>query len=399
MPETMCPVCRSRETEVFLKRERVPVHQNLLIEDQDAALGTPRGDICLAVCPCCGFVFNQAFELAKLSYGRHYDNTQECSAFFRNYLNRRADYLLTEQHVTNCRIMEIGCGNGTFLRRLVEPEEAGNTGTGFDPSYTGPPSDLNGRLTFHNCYYGPQYAGVAADVVICRHVIEHVPDPMGLLSAMRKALTDSPGARVFVETPCAEWIFHHHVIWDVFYEHCSYFSAASLARAFEASGFRVERTEHVFVGQYLWAEATLDREAHTATAPRLPARMACLAEEFAARETACIKTWAAQVQSLAGRGRVALWGAGAKGVTFANLIDPQRQWIACVVDINPQKQGHYLPGTGHPIVGHQGLTDYGIRTALILNPNYYAEIAALVRKAGLDVELIDLMELPHETDH
>jgi hypothetical protein len=75
---------------------------------------------------------------------------------------------------------------------------------------------------------------------------------------------------------------------------------------------------------------------------------------------------------------IAIWGAGAKGVTFANLIDPQSQRIACVVDVNPNKQGHFVPGTGHPIVGPMDVQAHGIRTALVLNPNYIYEIESLL---------------------
>jgi hypothetical protein len=85
---------------------------------------------------------------------------------------------------------------------------------------------------------------------------------------------------------------------------------------------------------------------------------------------------------------VALWGAGAKGVTLANLLDPARERIACVVDLNPSKQGCFVPGTGHPIVGPQKLPDYGVSSAILMNPNYRSENLALLRDVGLDVALV-----------
>lgn len=92
-------------------------------------------------------------------------------------------------------------------------------------------------------------------------------------------------------------------------------------------------------------------------------------------------------------GGVALWGAGAKGVTLANLIDPERHWIACVVDLNPQKQGHFIPGTGHPIVGYQDMMRYRVKTAILMNPNYLQENLVLLEGGHLDIQLIDLMDL------
>ena len=43
-----------------------------------------------------------------------------------------------------------------------------------------------------------------------------------------------------------------------------------------------------------------------------------------------------------------MWGAGARGVTLLNMLNDSR--IEYAVDINPRKQGKYVPGTGQQIV-------------------------------------------------
>ena len=70
-------------------------------------------------------------------------------------------------------------------------------------------------------------------------------------------------------------------------------------------------------------------------------------------------------------------------------MDPKRELITCVVDLNPQKQGKYLPGTGHPIVDYLVLPDLGVTTAILMNPNYREENQALLRQASLSVKLVD----------
>lgn len=50
-----------------------------------------------------------------------------------------------------------------------------------------------------------------------------------------------------------------------------------------------------------------------------------------------------------------------------NLVDPNGTLIDCVVDINPRKQGHHLPGTGHPIVAPAELPLRGIQRAVLMN--------------------------------
>ena len=77
-----CPVCEHAQLKSFLKRSQVPVHQNLVVTRQDAARTVTRGELDLVICEACGFVFNQAFDLSRLSYGEDYDNTQSFSAYF-----------------------------------------------------------------------------------------------------------------------------------------------------------------------------------------------------------------------------------------------------------------------------------------------------------------------------
>lgn len=385
---TSCPVCQSTSTVEFLQRNQVPVHQNLVIQDKESALGVARGDLSLVACRECGFVFNQAFDLSKLSYGTDYDNTQNCSPSFDEYLNKLINYLIVEKKVQNCRVVEVGCGKGYFIKRLVEDEAFGNLGYGFDPSYVGPEIVLDGRLKFEKRYYGPDCASIQADVVICRHVIEHVPDPVELLRTIRLALVNSPQARVFFETPCVEWILQNQVIWDFFYEHCSYFTAQSLTTAFEVAGFKVEEVQHIFGGQYLWLEATLSTTEEL-TITKQPGAIIELAQQFANSQQQLKTSWQTRLQKLLSEGNLALWGAGAKGVTFANLLDPEGKLISCVVDLNPNKQGHYIPGTGHPIVDYRSLDTLQIANAILMNPNYREENSQLLQAANINARLIE----------
>jgi SAM-dependent methyltransferase len=370
----------------FLRREQVPVHQNLIFSDQACAAKIGRGDLDLRLCEACGFIFNRAFDPEKIMYGEEYDNTQSHSPSFNEYLDELVSHMVVEENVRGEKIVEVGCGKGLFLRKLVEFEGAGNTGRGFDPSYAGEDLDLDGRLTFERRYYDAECADVPADVVVSRHVIEHVPDPLRLLRNIRQALVNSRDARIFIETPCVRWILRNHVIWDFFYEHCSYFTAESLATALRMAGFAVQSVRHVFKGQYLWLEARVAVDASPVT--REPGDVPALAAQFALAERRLTGEWEAKVKGLTSRGGVALWGAGAKGVTFANLIDPAREWIECVVDLNPSKQGGYVPGTGHSIISPRELTSYGVKSAILMNPNYREENLALLRESGIDVALI-----------
>src|SRR5262249_12083628 len=97
------------------------------------------------------------------------------------------------------------------------------------------------------------------------------------------------------------------------------------------------------------------------------------------------------------RGPVMAWGAGAKGATFCNLADPAARLLAGVVDVNPAKQGKYLPGTAHPILSPEAAVSAGLTAALVLNPNYVAEVADRIARLGSAAAVIDLMRW--EGDH
>lgn len=378
---TTCPVCGSDAVTSFVRRDGVPVTQNLIVPTQRAAREITRGTLDMCCCSRCGFGFNRAFDASLPGYGDAYDNTQSHSPSFKAYMDELVRMMVEERCVKDARIVEVGCGKGYFLRRLVELG-AGNIGWGFDPSYVGPESEMAGRLTYRRSYYGPGCESLRADVVVCRHVIEHVADPIALLKTVRAALATSPTARVFFETPALEWILEHLVIWDFFYEHCSLFSAQSLTTAFERAGFAVTRVTKMFGEQYLWLEASLAEPTDTPAcdAGEIP----MLAQRFGAQEQQWVDTWRDRLRR---GGKLAIWGAGAKGVTFANLVDPACELIDCVVDLNPHKQGQFVPGTGHPIVAPTVLRQRDVKRAILMNPNYRAENLALLRSMQLDIEL------------
>jgi len=209
------------------------------------------------------------------------------------------------------------------------------------------------------------------------------------LRDIKKALANADAPRIFFETPCVEWILRNKVVWDFFYEHCSYFTAGSLTTAFQIAGYEVQQVSHVFSGQYLWLEATLPQKSKTVQLT--PGTIADQAQEFAQCEKTLKSDWEQKIRVLSSEERVALWGAGAKGATFANLVDEQRALIDCVVDLNPSKQGNFIPGTGHPIVSYEELGTRGVTTAILMNPNYREENLALLQSIHANVRLIETL--------
>jgi SAM-dependent methyltransferase len=386
----ICPVCAADATFEFLRRPSVPVHQNLLLDDHNAACGLTRGDLVMRLCQGCGFGFNAAFRADLLDYGHNYDNTQNCSSAFDTYVDDLVRDLVEVHGVRGCRVVEVGCGKGAFLKKLVAYPGANNIGHGFDPSYVGPDIAMDGRLRFSRSFYDGN-SHRQADIVVCRHVIEHVREPLDLLRSVRRGL--AAGARVYFETPCLEWILRHQVMWDFFYEHCSLFTSEALTSALMRAGFGAINVRHAFAGQYLWAHARCVSGSPVVEQPVQTSRLQQLAQSFSRQEQARVRSWRELASQWAKAGDVAVWGAGAKGVTFCNLIDPLGKLLPFVIDVNPAKQGKFLAGSGHRIVGPDHLRSEDVAAILVLNPMYIGEIARLLKELNSRAVLVDAMRL------
>jgi hypothetical protein len=402
-----CPVCAARALETVMDRARVPVFENAVHRTRAAALRASVGRLAIRICRSCGFVFNDAFDAALVAYDTNYENDQTQSAAFSAHVDRMAGRVLAGAAAPAPLLVEIGCGQGYFLRRLIE--RAGDrraTAYGFDPAWRGgatPPGIVIEPCAFDAAAMAR--LGPPA-VVVARHVIEHLDDPVAFLSTIRAALGADSRARLFLETPCVEWILDGEVLHDFFYEHCSYYTAAILRFIIERAGFDVIAVEPVFGRQYLWAEA-LPRPpgaAPTATGPTATGptatgptttrpsgldRLIAMAHRFAQGDAARVARWGAVLKTLLRAGPVALWGAAAKGVAFATAVDPAATMIDCLIDINPRKQGAFVPLTGHAILSPAQAAARGVRSVIVMNPNYRAEIATLIAAEGLPFTLIE----------
>jgi SAM-dependent methyltransferase len=374
-----CPLCDGSEFTVFVERDGVPVHQNVTCASAQAARAVTRGDLRLACCKTCGFVTNLAFRSALLQYGEGYENDQTNSAAFDAHMGDRIRALVSFG-IRGKEVVEVGCGQGHFLRRLCEAGD--NRGIGFDPAYVGPDSVDAGRVTFERKFYTTGALDRSPDLVVCRHVIEHVPQPLELLANVRSALgADKPTLLAF-ETPAVDWILEGTVVQDFFYEHCSYFTASSLRLAFERAGFANYNSQLVFGGQYLWAMAQHRVGGGGPVAMPQPTATLRAAQRYQDRLQARVSTLASGVGKLAKAGQVAVWGAGAKGVTFLNLIDPNASLVAVAIDINPKKQGRFIAGTGHAIVRPAEALRHHVESVVVMNPNYIDEIRCQLADVG-----------------
>lgn len=377
MSDVACPVCGRGQLRPFLSLPDVPVLSTEFHTDRDGAVAADRGDLDLAVCPACSLVWNTAFDPAKVDYTSDYENSQHFSPAFQDYVEGLARRLDADHGLRGGTVVDIGCGKGEFLAVLARAADA--HGVGFDPTFDGEVDD--DRIEVVRRYYDRDTAAdVDAALVMARHVVEHLADPVGFLDDVR----DASGARAafYYEVPNAEYVFSDDGMWDLIYQHVGYFSRPSLDLALRAAGHRVIRLETAFHGQFLGIDAVSEQGRDVAEPdPEAVAAAVDRVETFADRHRARLARWDTELADEAGE--VALWGAGAKGVAFLNLLDDTSA-IDHVVDVNPRKAGRFVPGTGQRVSTPEDLRDRGVTSVLIMNPAYEDEIRHELGRLGVD---------------
>lgn len=383
-----CPACNHEGMLIFFEVKDLPIHCTLLWSSRDAALNAPKGDIRLGFCTSCGMIYNFAFDPSLMQYTEEYENSLHFSAHFQGYARELAMHLVKKYDLHNKTLIEIGCGSGEFLSMLCEAGQ--NRGIGFDPSYNGKREDsLNSEeLTFFKDYFSKAYAEYRPDFVCSRHVLEHIDSPRSFLLELRAAIEDQANCVVFFEVPTVLYTLRDLSIWDIIYEHCSYFCASSLTRVFAESGFTVHQTEEVYSGQALSVEATPTDL--TCSSPQGQKNGAVEIQDlvfgFAESYQTKIATWQQHFKQFAAHGKKAvLWGAGARGSSFLNMIDGTGH-IEHVVDISPRKHGKFMGGTGQLIIAPEDLEDIKPDVIILTNPVYEQEVKDFVSSLGLTSE-------------
>lgn len=157
-------------------------------------------------------------------------------------------------------------------------------------------------------------------------------------------------------------------------EHCPVCESDGSVVLLDRVGSDLVGYETPMGGQYMWVEAILRPEASSG-------------RDAGPDQSAFVSHWRDRLR--AHPGPAYFWGAGAKGITFATLADPDAHLIEALIDINPDKAGMFVPPSAHPIQSPEGLVGVDNPLIVVGNPVYRTEILARLDALGVVAAVVD----------
>ncbi|GHA18704.1 NDP-hexose methyltransferase [Arenicella chitinivorans] len=329
--------------------------------------------------------WNGDFDATLVHYDGDYEETQAYSPKFQTFHRQFAVTLVESYQLRGKTVLEIGCGKGEFLTALLD---AGITeAIGFDPSFNPKRARSDARLTVYQQLYPPNPSAKltlpAIDFYLCKMTLEHVFEPREFLSQLRSSIGDHD-CLMAIQVPALERILTTTAYWDVYYEHCNYFSADAVARLFSMCGFEVIQSETIFDDQYLNVVARPVTKSTRTTAPN-PLPFTAFKQNLELE----LAAWRERLLPAATQNALLVWGAASKAVGLLSAL-PELKVGTTLVDINPHKHGTYLPATDLLIHDPQQLQNRQFAIILVANPIYLDEVATMLKTLRIDGDVIAL---------
>lgn len=386
-----CPHCNGVDTEAFYALDQVPVTCTSIFPSAAQARAVPKGGIELCVCRRCGFIFNRAFDPALGEIGAQYESSQAASKHFGGFAQALAEEWVTRYGLAGQRVLEIGCGDAQFLGRMLDAGIA--NAVGIDPLADPAAESRHGSLQLIADHFDSRYINSRADALVCRHTLEHIQDVAGFARLLRLWAGNNPRSVVLIEVPDAQRILSERAFWDVYYEHCNYFTPDTLRQTLEHAGLEVMRLERAYSDQYLIAEARLCSTSGEDRPFRSASRAVLESHAFAADVHKAITRGQSAFNRLADNStRVVLWQGAAKTVGLITAL-PDPGVIDSAVDASPARHGKFLPGSGLAVHAPEKLRDLRPGHIVLMNPVYLAEVRATVASLGLDTPVHSVNDL------
>jgi 2-polyprenyl-3-methyl-5-hydroxy-6-metoxy-1,4-benzoquinol methylase len=314
------------------------------------------------VCEECFLVQLEEFESPQHIFGDYV----YLSSYSQSWVQHAKDYVemivarlgLSEKS----QVVEIASNDGYLLQWFVAK---GIPALGIEPAANIAKIAVENGIPTQARFFNTETAkeltasGLQADLIIGNNVLAHVPELNDFVAGLRILLTPT-GVATF-EFPHLLRLMEGRQFDTIYHEHFSYFSLHAVARVFARHGLTIFDVEElathggslrIYAARAADASKPVNRRVgdllsrerqHSLT---LLDRYLSFAGEVAATKRALLQF----LIRAKGEGKsIVGYGAPAKGNTLLNYCGIRTDFIDYVVDLNPYKQGRFLPGSRIPI--------------------------------------------------
>ena len=351
----------------------LPIIPNQVFDSAESGKSSQLGRFELCLDQQFGFYFNSEYQSVDYDSDK-YQNEQAHSPIFVRHLKFVAQEIIS-RFGQSSRVVEVGCGKGYFFGILSDLNFTDLRG--FDKTYDGDDPRIAKR------YLNSSDIPLKADVLVLRHVLEHVQQPFNFLRDLVKI--NGKSCSFVIEVPSTDWIIKNSTFWDFTYEHVNYFTLASFRKM-----FYVCEVNEVFNDQYLLAISKSDSLTNFYNSE---SRKSTLFDEMKREFFEKNSLFDFALKQV---GRYWIWGGATKGVLITyhllRLANGSARPPEGVVDINPAKQNKFSAGTGIKIfspLSFLSLLRDGDKI-FVANPAYEVEIrtfleANYLKKVAIEV--------------
>jgi hypothetical protein len=379
LPAT-CPVCAHGIAVAFFNGGRQALATLGWPKSSAEAQAMPVHPHDFVQCPACSHVWNRSFRYDAIPYQNNPMRMFNQGNIWKGHLAETRDSLLKHLPI-NPTVIEIGCGEGHFVRGLAEARSGIGRFIGFDPNAS-PESGLG--VEFHARLFEPlaDMAIHSPDAIVIRHVLEHLTDPSSLLEqlAWGAAMSGKP-CWLFAEVPCIDRVFETNRLADFFYEHASHFTTESFRTLMVRAG-EIVGLAHGYDGEVVYALVKLG-------VPETLQERASAATAFAQRADISRARIRTQLDELAASGaKVAIWGGTGKAASFIHLFGADAERFPLVVDSDPDKTGTFVPGTGQKIQYRDALKNVAADVIIIPTQWRARDIVAEMKREGIHAKQV-----------
>lgn len=262
------------------------------------------------------------------------------------------------------RVLEVGCHDGYLLNQLAE---RGHLCEGVEPSPFGDLARKKYNLPIvKDFFHSEQFDKDAYDLVVIRHVVEHVEDPIGFVADAAQVV--KKGGLLYVEVPNSYYSVQQTYFPEFHVDHISYFTTASLLRLLDMCGLK-EIVHQETVWAYMkfpfinvLARKTSGRQLSDARPAKwfFDFRIEHLLDRFVEKYVQLIFN----LRTVCKGRNLVVWGTGSIGIQYAIDAGWSRQDVT-YVDVNPANQGLVLSVTGHYVHSPEIIQQRQFDTVLI----------------------------------